>query len=124
VKTSSRVALLTGTAEDHILLSGAQIPSQPSSGPIKVLDGLVVRAEGIDMGRYELANRGCEHIRYIGVFSGNSGKPESNGTAIGCPGSDRPNNPLAARPQALYQYGRLVNFKATDKDHFTSGSVE
>jgi hypothetical protein len=85
VKTSSRVALLTGTAEDHILLTGAQIPSQPSSGPIKVLDGLVVRAEGIDMGRYELAIRGCEHIRYIGVFSNNSGKSESEARRSAAP---------------------------------------
>jgi hypothetical protein len=31
---------------------------------------------------------------------------------------------LAARPQALYQYCRFVNFKGTDKDHFTSGGVD
>jgi hypothetical protein len=39
-----------------------------SIGPVKVMDGAVVRAEGIDMGGYELAIRGREHIGYIGVF--------------------------------------------------------
>ena len=124
VKTGSRSATVTGTPEDHILLTGAQFSSQPSLGPIKVLDCAAVRAEGIDMGGYEIAMRGREHMSIVGVLSDNTGKPESDGSAIGCPGSDRPENPLEARPQVLYQYCRFVNFKGTDKNHYTSDGVD
>jgi hypothetical protein len=122
--SSSSIINITPEPEDHLLLTRAQLTTSPADRRIKVQDGAVVRAEGLDMGGYELSIRGREHVSFIGVFSDNRGRPESDGSAVGCPGSDRPENPLAARPTVLYQYCRFVNFKGTDKDHFAAGGVD